>query len=185
MNILAKAVSRTVTILIWVLACVGVVTAAIFGMVKSGAISTLSVTSGSMEPTFSAGDMLISTPIPAADITVGDIITAPDAAGRLVTHRVTSVNDGTAPGNRLITMQGDANKAQDISPYLLEEALQMRWVIPHGADVMAFLTTPPVPYLGLLVIACFIGYTFLAPTSPKSQRSESLEEAQLEPAPVG
>lgn len=175
MRLIGKVVSRTVTALVWVMAGVGVATAAVFALVKMEVISTLHVTSGSMEPSFSAGDLLISTRIDAVDIKVGDVITAPDPAGRLITHRVVSVDDGITPTSRLVTMKGDANRAQDVSPYLVEEALLMRMVVPNGANVMTFLTTPPVPYLGLFILACFVGYTFLS-TPRQRQDIDRAEE---------
>ncbi|WP_258142395.1 signal peptidase I [Arthrobacter sp. MYb227] len=74
----------------------------------------LAVLSGSMEPRFSAGDLVISQPVDPAQISIGDIVTFQPEANNpaLVTHRVVSkfVGEGGAIG---FTTRGDANGVDD------------------------------------------------------------------------
>lgn len=91
-----------------------VVAFVLFGLgPHSGAYRTLTILSDSMEPTFSAGDAIIATPVPSREVRAGDVITyhAPVAGRPVVTHRVVKV---TEPGDRpVILTQGDANEAVD------------------------------------------------------------------------
>jgi signal peptidase I len=72
----------------------------------------VSVQSGSMEPTYHVGSMLVVEPIDASQVERGMAIAFRDPrdAGRIVTHRVV----GRAPGEILqFWTQGDANATRD------------------------------------------------------------------------
>lgn len=98
------------------------------------------VLSGSMEPAFSAGDMLI---IQAQDsYKTGDIViyTHGDI---LITHRIVGEE-----GTTFIT-QGDANNAPDSDPVTIEQVEgQVVAVIPSVGLVVQFFKTP----FGILVL---------------------------------
>ncbi|GAB3044274.1 signal peptidase I [Sediminivirga luteola] len=76
--------------------------------------TALTVLSGSMEPTYSPGDMIVVVPAGAEEIQLGDVISFhpyPDDPA-LVTHRVIAVQtDGT--GELSLVTQGDANSSAD------------------------------------------------------------------------
>lgn len=65
--------------------------------------------SDSMQPAFSAGDLLVSEHAPAAAIRSGDVVTFADAArgDRLITHRVVAI--AHAGASLVFTTRGDAN----------------------------------------------------------------------------
>jgi signal peptidase I len=70
------------------------------------------VVSGSMEPTISVGDVVVSRPMGAENFTPGRVVLVddPDHAGRLRLHRIAAVNpDGS------LVLRGDANAANDSS----------------------------------------------------------------------
>jgi signal peptidase I len=71
----------------------------------------LVVLSGSMEPTFAAGDVIVVERIAPADARVGDVVTYRDPQGLLVTHRVRSVR-ARGESFELVT-RGDANNASE------------------------------------------------------------------------
>ena len=73
--------------------------------------SALTVLSGSMEPTYSAGDMVIS--VPQDRYRVGDVVTFQPVSGdpTLITHRIVGTRMGLG-GTEYIT-RGDANGADD------------------------------------------------------------------------
>jgi signal peptidase I len=70
------------------------------------------VLSGSMRPAFSPGSVVLTRPIPVADVRPGDVIMfTPPGETSSFTHRVTSVS-GPAE-HPIITTKGDANPVAD------------------------------------------------------------------------
>jgi signal peptidase len=150
---------------------------------RTGAYRTVSILSGSMQPTFSAGDVIITTPVQATDVRPGDVITyhAPIPGRPVVTHRVVEVTmDRDRP---VVTTKGDANEATDPWKARLEGRTAWRQiaVIPHAGAVIATLRSgnarktllyaAPSLFLGLMLLAIW------APHRPR--RSESEEYADL------
>lgn len=80
----------------------------------------LTVLTGSMEPTYSPGDMVIS--VPQENYAIGDVVTFQPVSGdpTLVTHRVVGVSQ-SLDSIEYIT-QGDANGAQD-DPIVAEQVM--------------------------------------------------------------
>ena len=75
---------------------------------KLGYLHIQTVLSNSMQPTFSAGDVVVTQAIPLASVQVGDVITfVPPDSTRALIHRVTAIRNG------LITTRGDANNVAD------------------------------------------------------------------------
>ena len=75
----------------------------------------LTVESGSMEPVFPVGALLVGGQVDATDVEVGMAIVFEDPAkpGRLVTHRVVAIAEGDALA---YVTQGDANNVRDAQP---------------------------------------------------------------------
>ena len=70
---------------------------------------SLTVLSGSMEPTLHVGDVVVVEQVPPLDVRVGDIVTFrdPEDAERLITHRVREID---VQGNSVaFVTKGDAN----------------------------------------------------------------------------
>ena len=66
------------------------------------------VLSNSMQPTFSAGDMVVTRTVPTSSLQVGDVITfIPPGSNQALIHRIASLQDG------VITTRGDANSVAD------------------------------------------------------------------------
>ena len=66
------------------------------------------VVSNSMQPTFSAGDLVVTQTVPTSSIQVGDVIEfVPPTGGRTLIHRIASLENG------VITTRGDANSVAD------------------------------------------------------------------------
>lgn len=114
----------------------------------TGRYRTLTVLSASMRPTVPAGSVVVVTPIPVADIAVGDIITyaAPVADASVVTHRVIEV---VAPG--AVRTRGDANNAPD--PWVAQlrgtTAWKVRTDVPAVGYVLSALRGPVARVLTL------------------------------------
>lgn len=100
----------------------------------------LTVISGSMEPTFSAGDILIIHR--EESYQVGDVISFWDEGG-LTTHRI------IGQGSEGFTTKGDFNNAEDSRPVTANEiAGRVVLVIPLAGQLILFLRTP----LGFLLL---------------------------------
>ncbi len=103
--------------------------------------SQLVVTSGSMEPAFSAGDLIVIQQKEAYGL--GDVVTFRDSSGALVTHRIVGSTEG-----RFIT-KGDANNVEDRDLLLPENIVGgLVTYLPALGRLMLFLRTP----LGLCVL---------------------------------
>ncbi|GAA4920204.1 hypothetical protein GCM10025777_45140 [Membranihabitans marinus] len=107
-------------------------------------ISLIMFRTGSMEPTIPASSVAAVQEIEASQVEVGDVLTV-DRPGQLpVTHRVTSVSAGSTAHERVITMQGDANEAEDPAPYVITEARQVLFSVPGAANAVSQMSNPYV-----------------------------------------
>lgn len=111
----------------------------------------VTVLSGSMEPTISAGDLLVIHR--EKDYQPGDIISF-WSDGMLVTHRIVEQTSGG-----LVT-KGDYNNAPDRQLVLDEQiAGRVVWRIPWLGNILLFLRTPP----GMLLLLAAGALVFLLP----------------------
>ena len=77
-----------------------------------GGIHITRVLSNSMQPTFSAGDLVIVRDTPLANVEKGDVVVLPDPnSSSLFIHRLDSVE--RAAGHTTVTTWGDNNPAPD------------------------------------------------------------------------
>ena len=76
----------------------------------------MTVLTGSMEPTYPPGTLIIVKPIDPQEIRIGDPITYQIESGKaaVVTHRVTAISH--TDGELVFTTKGDANSAADAAP---------------------------------------------------------------------
>jgi signal peptidase I len=99
---------------------------------------SLTVTSGSMEPTIGTGDVVVARQIPPMDARVGDIVTFRDPLlhDRLITHRVREIH--VLQDKVLFVTKGDANTNTE------------HWVVPVDGTIgrVAF----HVPRLGYFMV---------------------------------
>ena len=113
--------------------------------------SLLVVLSQSMEPAIPMGAVVISQPVPASDVSEGDVITyrSDEAFGGegLITHRVIGVDDRGA--EVLFETKGDASDEPDIDLVPASVVLGRVWfAVPLAGFALAFVRTP----LGFAVI---------------------------------
>lgn len=120
------------------------------------------VTSGSMSPALSPGDVVVvrTDPVPGDRVEVGDVITfRPRRGGTAVTHRVVDVRPGAA-GEMSYVTKGDANRVVDTVAVTDSEIVgQVESVLPAGRLLTA-MTDPriavPVVLAVLLLEAALI-----------------------------
>ncbi|ASR55275.1 signal peptidase I [Cellulomonas sp. PSBB021] len=111
-----SALSGVLAVLMWAVLLVVVAAVAVLVVVpKALGGTTLTVLTGSMEPTFSPGDVVAVRTVtdPATEVHVGDVVTFQPVSGdpTLVTHRVVAKRISAA-GTTFVT-RGDANGADD------------------------------------------------------------------------
>ncbi|MFE7408306.1 signal peptidase I [Isoptericola sp. NPDC057559] len=113
----------------------------------------LTVLSGSMEPALSPGDVVVTRPVDADQIRVGDVITfQPESEDpTLITHRVTGVRTGAEPG---FVTQGDANGAPD-APIVADQVMgRVAYSVPYvGHLTNASWAPQAVTGIAVLLIA--------------------------------
>ena len=88
----------------------------------------MTVLTGSMEPTYPPGTLIIVKPIDAQELRIGDPITYQIESGKdaVVTHRIVSVTNSTA-GELSFTTKGDANGAADAAPVIPDQIRGKVW----------------------------------------------------------
>ncbi|MFB6070934.1 MAG: signal peptidase I [Halanaeroarchaeum sp.] len=112
-----------------------------------GAEHSFVVTSGSMEPAISAGDVVIVGAVSPSAIQVGDVITFEDD-GELTTHQVVAIQEGEA-GPRFET-KGTANENVDPGTVPADAVVgRVSVTIPYAGYVVLFANTK---YGGLLFL---------------------------------
>ncbi|MGC5628062.1 signal peptidase I [Georgenia sp. Z1344] len=138
----------------------------------------LTILSGSMEPTYSPGDVVVVDP-DYTDPVVGDVVTIQPVSGdpTLVTHRIIGVTIGQ-DGTMGVTTQGDANGSVD-DPVTME---QIQGRVIYGVPWVGHLTQPEVrPWLGGAAIAVL---AWIVLSSVLGGRKKGDDDAELgTPAP--
>jgi signal peptidase I len=176
-----RALRLTADALLTVAAVVGVLGLLLFIGVRLGAVQPLIVTSGSMQPVYETGDMVISRPVDADTLEVGDIATLPDARGRLITHRVVAIEPAAdAPdGTFSVQMKGDANDAADPRPYVVTSGLVPIVTIPSVGPAVATVQRPSVAVPALIGLAALIAIAFVPSGHARPEETDA-EEAGTE-----
>ena len=114
---------------------------------------TYTILSGSMEPTYHVGSLIIVQPVDHKELKVGDPITFTIAEDRVVTHRIVDIKD-----YEWFTTKGDANEVEDASPTYYENIIgKPIFSIPYLGYLIYLIKYPPGRYVaiffGILLIA--------------------------------
>lgn len=113
------------------------------------------VLSGSMEPKFYPGDIVITKHKNKTDIQVDDIVTYRDNDGVIITHRII---EETPEG--YIT-KGDNNNVEDADILTKEKIIgEVKLSIPKIGYVMDFLSKPMVIAAEMILLAVFIFFYY-------------------------
>lgn len=139
-------------------------------------LQVFNVISGSMEPTYSVGDLLYVKEVDPDSIKVGDVITFVLNEDLVVaTHRVVAV-DGE---NRQFTTKGDANKSEDAAPVHFNNLVGVPvFAIPLLGYVSAYIQSPPGMYVAIGVGAVLLAVVFLPDLLAKKAKKPENEEKQ-------
>lgn len=163
----------SILISILILSATAVALLSSIGAVSIGGYRLIVITSGSMQPSISRGDLLLIKK--SDDITVGDIITFRPLTGQIdsVTHRVVGIENGL-DGISYLT-KGDANTTTDVVPIPNERVIGVvvREIPKVGFIALALHNRV---FVVLLVFALL-----LMELTVWMSRNRHLEEIQLTP----
>lgn len=138
-------------IVLWIAALGGVICIVLVVLALTAQITLIMFSTGSMSPTIPAGSVAVVQRVPASDVRVGDVVTVERVDELPITHRITSVSDGAASEERIITMRGDANASDDPFPYTVTSVRTVLFAVPGIATVIVALGDPLV--LGGITVA--------------------------------
>lgn len=112
---------------------------AMIGLPRATGATPYTVLTGSMRPTMPPGSLVVTKPIEASGLKVGDAITYQIRSGEpeVVTHRIISSSQ-TLGGETLFTTQGDANPQPDEEPV---KAGQIRGVVWYSIPFAGYLNS--------------------------------------------
>lgn len=125
------------------------------------------VLSGSMEPTFSRGTLLLVKE--TDEFQVGDIVVY-QSENELIVHRITALN------GKQVTTQGDANNVAD--PVFSEEEIKgvvISW-IPHLGTAVSLLRTPAGIILILVIAFLLVEGSFRKQREADDMELERIKE---------
>ena len=139
-------------------------------------LQVFNVISGSMEPTYSVGDLLYVKTVDADSVKVGDPITFVLNEDLMVaTHRVVKIDQE----NRLFTTKGDANGSEDAAPVHFNNLIGVPvFAIPLLGYVSAYIQSPPGMYVAIGLGIVLLAVVFLPDLVKKKDTAESGEEAK-------
>ncbi|MBN8048817.1 signal peptidase I [Paraclostridium bifermentans] len=150
----SKIINIVVVFLITVLA-LNLITTKSDKMFKLIGFRSYTVLSGSMEPKFYPGDMVITQHKDKADIKVNDIVTYKDNEGVIITHRIIEETD-----QGYIT-KGDNNNVNDADILKKENIIgEVKFSIPKVGYVMNLLSNPKAIAIEMILLAVFIFFYY-------------------------
>ena len=137
-------------------------------------LQVFNVVSGSMEPTYSVGDLIYVKTVDPDSVKVGDPITFVLNEDLVVaTHRVVAV-DGE---NRQFTTKGDANSTEDAAPVHFNNLIGVPvFAIPLLGYVSAYIQSPPGMYVAIAVGVILLVAVFLPDLFTKKDKKEEVQE---------
>lgn len=150
----------SITVLWCVIVFVGAVLLAAVVVPKAAGATPYTVLTGSMDPTYPPGTLVIVRPVDGEEVQLGDVITFQIESGRpaVATHRVIGVSI-TTEGERTFQTQGDANQVPDAEPVVEEQIRGSVWYsLPYLGHVNAWLGGQNRVLAVNLVVGALVAY---------------------------
>lgn len=137
-------------------------------------LQVFNVISGSMEPTYSVGDLLYVKTVDPDSVRVGDPITFVLNEDLVVaTHRVVRVDSE----NRHFYTKGDANETEDAAPVHFNNLIGVpMFAVPLLGYVSAYIQCPPGMYVAIALGVILLAVVFLPDIMTKETKKEKEEE---------
>ncbi len=150
------------------------------------------VLTGSMEPTYPPGTLIVVKQEDPAALKAGDVITFQKESGKLavVTHRIIEIREN-ARGEKSFVTQGDANPSRDMDPVVPEQIRGKLWyAVPYMGYVNSVVTGEQRSIMIIVVVGGLIAYAGwmfiggLKDRKNKGKDEESADEPSAEPPKV-
>lgn len=137
-------------------------------------LQVYNVISGSMEPSYSVGDLIYVKEVDPDSVKVGDPITFVLNEDLVVaTHRVVAIDSE----NRQFTTKGDANKTEDAAPVHFNNLIGVPvFAIPLLGYVSAYIQSPPGMYVAIGFGVLLLAAVFLPDMLTKKDKKEEQQE---------
>ena len=137
-------------------------------------LQVFNVISGSMEPTYSIGDLIYVKTVDPDSVKVGDPITFVLNEDLVVaTHRVVAVDRE----NRQFTTKGDANQTEDAAPVHFNNLVGIPvFAVPLLGYVSAYIQSPPGMYVAIAFGVILLAAVFLPDMLAKNNKKEETPE---------
>ena len=137
-------------------------------------MQVFNVISGSMEPTYSLGDLIYVKTVDPDSVKVGDPITFVLNEDLVVaTHRVVAVDRE----NRQFTTKGDANTTEDAAPVHFNNLIGVPvFAVPLLGYVSSYIQSPPGMYVAIAFGAVLMAAVFLPDMLTKKEKKDQKEE---------
>lgn len=141
-------------------------------------LQVFNVISGSMEPTYSVGDLIYVKAVDPDSVKVGDPITFVLNEDLVVaTHRVVEVDRE----NRQFTTKGDANSSEDAAPVHFNNLIGIPvFSIPLLGYVSAYIQSPPGMYVAIALGVVLLAAVFLPDFLEKKSKKEENDQEEVQ-----
>ncbi|ALV42645.1 S26 family signal peptidase [Pseudarthrobacter sulfonivorans] len=159
---------------------------AMIGLPRVTGATPYTVLTGSMRPEMPPGSLVVSKPLEAGKLKVGDAITYQIRSGEpeVVTHRIISLSQ-TLGGETLFTTQGDANPGPDERPVNAAQIRGVVWYsIPLVGYVNSWLTGEQRIWAVGITAALLLGYAVFMCSAAVVETRRSKQKAAPGPATV-
>jgi len=171
-----NALGRAGQVLSWlvVLAVLAVLAVAVVVPRVTGA-TPYTVLTGSMEPAYPPGTLVVVRPVPPEELGTGDVVTYQLESGEapVATHRVVAVS-ADLTGEISFTTQGDANDAPDPQPVRPVQVKGELWYsVPYLGHVNNLLSGSQRQVAVYLIGSLLLGYAAFMFTSSVRDRKRS------------
>lgn len=149
-----KKFKSLLNVVLWILSFFMFLTVIAFAALTLKGYKFYSVQTGSMEPTYPVGSLVIVQPVDFDDLHDGDVITF-KSGGAVITHRITLIESE----NRSIHTKGDNNNVEDSAPVQYENVVGR---VVYGVSRLGYLVLFAKTKLGIIVYTSIIVLIFLA-----------------------
>jgi signal peptidase I len=114
--------------------------------------------SGSMGPEIRTGALGLARTVPAAELSVGDVVSVVNDRGVRVTHRIQTTR--YIHPSAALTLRGDANPTADPDPYVVTEADRLFFSVNYVGYGVGVLSSPWGTFGGGLLAGALLMYAF-------------------------
>lgn len=163
-----------------ILAAVAALTAAV-ALPRLVGATPYAVLTGSMEPTYPPGTLVVVTPVDVADLGVGDVVTYQLESGQpeVATHRVVS-RGVNGRGEHWFRTQGDANSVPDPESVRAEQIRGRVWYsVPYLGQVNDLINGSRRQVALYVVVTGLLGYAaFMFAGAARDRRSGRTEQRE-------